>query len=98
METELAVVRNPGLGAVAPTAGAIVHVIRTEPPKTKLPSDLVARGWSEGWRMPLSTLAQISGKSEDTCSRQGKQLATYTVADGRRVLDWEVVGLERPGF
>jgi putative DNA primase/helicase len=70
--------RNSKLGASRQTAAALASLFREERPKEP--------GTPTPFRMPLATLAERTGLTADTCSKQLKQLATYRTPDGSPVL------------
>jgi len=69
----LATYQNPGLGSAKAVASGLIQIFAAETPaKPNTPT---------GYRVPLGKLADITGLSEDACSRQIKQLAKYTLPD-----------------
>jgi len=72
-DQRLATYQNPGLGSAKAVASGLIQIFAAETP-AKPESDA-------GYRVPLGKLADITGLSEDACSRQIKQLAKYTLPD-----------------
>jgi hypothetical protein len=72
--------RNVGLGAARTTAAALSSIFREDRPRTDAPNPELP------FRLPLAKLAERTGQSEDTCSRQLKQLAGYLTPTGAPVL------------
>ncbi len=81
-DEELAIYRNPKLGAAKDTAAAVARIFRAERPTRDAPA---------GYRTPLAKVAGINGKSEDAISRQLTTLAGMTTADGTPILIKEVI-------
>jgi putative DNA primase/helicase len=79
--------RNAKLGTARQTGAVLATLFREERPKEP---DKPA-----GYRMPLAKLAERTGLSTDTCSRQLKQLASYRTADGTPVLHVETRDVPR---
>lgn len=82
-----AIQRNAKLGTSRQTGAALATLFREVKPKEP---DTPA-----GYRMPLAKLAERTGLSADTCSRQLKQLSGYRTADGTPVLHVETRAIPR---
>ncbi len=81
-DEQLAIYRNPKLGATKGTAAALAQIFRAERPAKDEPA---------GYRVPLAKVARIGGQSEDAVSRQLTTLAGMTTEDGTPVLIKEVI-------
>jgi putative DNA primase/helicase len=81
-----AVQRNTRIGAARQTGAALASLFREERPKD---------GTSTPYRMPLAKLADRTGQSPDTCSRQLKQLAKYLTPEGTPLLHVETREIPR---
>ncbi|MDP9363166.1 MAG: hypothetical protein M3Q10_02845, partial [Chloroflexota bacterium] len=95
-DEQLAIHRNPGLGAQRAAAAALAQVFRVQAPvpPDRLPEKLKDR--RACYRVPLPRLADQTNLSDDAVSRQTKTLATYSTPDGSPVLIREVVDV--PGY
>lgn len=95
-DEQLAIYRNPGLGAQRASAAALARVFRVQAPvpEDRLPAQLKDR--RARYRVPLPRLADQTNLSDDAVSRQTKALAGYTTPDGAPVLLREVVDV--PGY
>jgi hypothetical protein len=95
-DDQLAIYRNPKLGAPKAVAAALVEIFHSRTPKDP---NRVSRetGGPVPFRVPLGLLKDKTGLDEDTCSRhvkggkRGKGLADYTLPDGSPLLHWDVV-------
>ncbi len=72
--------RNVRLGAARTTASVLSSIFREDRPRTDAPNPELP------FRLPLAKLAERTGQSEATCSRQLKQLASYLTPTGAPVL------------
>jgi hypothetical protein len=79
--------RNTKLGAPRQVAVTLAQMFHDDEPAK--PDDTL------GYRLPLARLARETGQSEDTCSRQLKQLATYRDAEGKPIFHVETVDIPR---
>jgi len=90
-DQRLATYQNNDLGSAKAVASGLIQIFAAETP-TKPDTDT-------GYRVPLGKLADITGLSEDACSRQIKQLAKYRLPDSETpVIHYNVAsvgGLDR---
>lgn len=73
-----AIQRNSKLGASRTTAAALASLFQEERPREP--------GTPTPFRMPLAKIAERTGLTADSCSRQLKQLTEYRTPDGTPVL------------
>jgi hypothetical protein len=88
-EAENAILKNVKLGAQRTVAAALAGVFTSETPADTRPSMLKTP--QACYRVPLARLAEATGLSPDTLSRQTETLATYTMADGTPALYREII-------
>ncbi len=77
-DQQLGIHRNTRIGSARAVGDALAGIFRERPPDEPDRPD--------SYRLPLGRLADLTGQSEDTCSRQIKQLGTYNLPDGGKVL------------
>ena len=82
-----AIQRNTKLGAARTTGAVLANLFQEEKPRKP--------DAQEAWRVPLAKLADRTGLSTDTCSKQIKQLAKFKTLDGTPVLHAETIDVPR---
>ena len=92
-DEQLAIYRNPNLGAQRAAGAALAQLFRSLPPTPadRLPAQL--RDRRACYRVPLGKIKDLAGVSEDALSRQTEVLAGYCTPEGCPVLVREVVDI-----